>query len=446
MLIADAQTLKDTGVLQNDGGIYALYRQTATRGGAAVVEEFLRFPLSDAAEINRRLGIIRSFSVGGTAFAFPPELFDAAEQYLADTDERSRLTGGEQRLGQKLAGLVATDAHYKTIVKGVGSLLKILTMLKDFAGSGPANANSDYEQERKSIEELLFQEAFVPLFAEQGREGKLSRDKLVEYDSLLRFRYYRDVRKLLRYVYQLDAYLAIGRAAAERNFCFPVALDVARVGRSRLFLENVWHPGVREAVGNSLRLGDGQNVLFLTGANMAGKSTLMKSVAIAVYLAHAGLPVPAGYMEFTALDGLFTTINLPDNLGAGASHFYAEVLRVKQVAQELHDGRRLMVLFDELFRGTNVKDAEEATIEIVKGFAGMADSLFIISTHIIEAGEALRPITDSIAYRYLPTRMKGHLPVYTYQLETGITEDRHGMVIIRNEGILEMLGHRETDR
>jgi DNA mismatch repair ATPase MutS len=151
-----------------------------------------------------------------------------------------------------------------------------------------------------------------------------------------------------------------------------------------------------------------------------------------------GFPVAATAMEFSVMDGIYTTINLPDNLGIGASHFYAEVLRVKKVATELSSGKSLFVLFDELFRGTNVKDAHEATVAITKAFAGRSNSLFIISSHIVEAGEELAK-EPTIGFRFLPTRMNGHTPEYTYTLEKGITADRHGMIIIRNEGILETL-------
>jgi DNA mismatch repair ATPase MutS len=180
------------------------------------------------------------------------------------------------------------------------------------------------------------------------------------------------------------------------------------------------------------------NVLFLTGANMAGKSTFLRSVSTAVYVAHIGFPVAAEEMEFSVLDGIYTTINLPDNLGIGASHFYAEVLRVKKVASELQANKSLFIIFDEMFRGTNVKDAHEATVEITIAFAAKKNSMFIISSHIVEAGERLQQI-PSIGFQYLPTRMNGTIPEYTYTLEKGITEDRHGMIIIRNEGILETL-------
>jgi DNA mismatch repair ATPase MutS len=157
-----------------------------------------------------------------------------------------------------------------------------------------------------------------------------------------------------------------------------------------------------------------------------------------MYIAHMGFPVAAEKMEFSVMDGIYTTINLPDNLGIGASHFYAEVLRVKKMATELSTGKSLFIIFDELFRGTNVKDANEGTIAVTHGFAGKTNSLFIISSHIVEAGEALME-KENIGFHFLPTRMNGHIPEYTYRLEKGISEDRHGMIIIRNEGILDTL-------
>jgi DNA mismatch repair ATPase MutS len=151
-----------------------------------------------------------------------------------------------------------------------------------------------------------------------------------------------------------------------------------------------------------------------------------------------GFPVAAKSMEFSVMDGIYTTINLPDNLGIGASHFYAEVLRVKKIASALDTGKSFFILFDELFRGTNVKDAHEATVAVTSGFASRKNSLFIVSSHIVEAAENLEQKAN-VGFYFLPTRMNGHVPEYTYQLEKGITDDRHGMIIIKNEGILEIL-------
>jgi DNA mismatch repair ATPase MutS len=109
------------------------------------------------------------------------------------------------------------------------------------------------------------------------------------------------------------------------------------------------------------------------------------------------------------------------------------------MAEELSAKKNLFIVFDELFRGTNVKDAYEATIAITSAFTKKRKSIFVISTHIIEAGEVLKEKYANINFIYLPTKMSGHQPIYTYTLEQGITSDRHGMVIINNEKILEIL-------
>ena len=228
----------------------------------------------------------------------------------------------------------------------------------------------------------------------------------------------------------------------ERQFVFPVALPQHQ---HRFSLRDVSHPQVKNAVPNTIEADPESNVIFLTGANMAGKSTFMKSVTIALYLAHMGFPVAASGMEFSVMDGIYTTINLPDDLGMGASHFYSEVLRAKKIANELIS-KKLFVVFDELFRGTNVKDACEATIAITAAFAKKRSSMFVISTHIIEAGEVLKERCSNINFVYLPTKMNGTMPVYTYKLENGLTADRHGMIIINNERILEIVQEGLTKR
>jgi len=178
---------------------------------------------------------------------------------------------------------------------------------------------------------------------------------------------------------------------------------------------------------------------------MAGKSTFMKTFGICVFLAHMGFPVPAQKMEFSVQNGLFTTINLPDNLNMGYSHFYAEVLRVKKVAECVSRTHNLIVVFDELFRGTNVKDAYDATVAVTEAFAANRDCTFIISTHIMEAGETLRGLCNNINFTYLPTIMEGNIPRYTYRLQEGITNDRHGMMIINNEHIIDIIKSRKKN-
>ncbi|KQM72515.1 hypothetical protein ASE74_23210 [Pedobacter sp. Leaf216] len=177
---------------------------------------------------------------------------------------------------------------------------------------------------------------------------------------------------------------------------------------------------------------------------MAGKSTFLKSVGISIYLAHLGLPVPAEYMETGIWQGLVSTINLPDNLNEGYSHFYNEVLRVKHVAEKIKVSKNIFVIFDELFRGTNVKDAYDGSLSIIKSFSKINDCCFMISTHIIEVAEMLKE-NKNIMFKYLFTKMINNKPTFTYQLMDGITDERIGMWIIENEGIAEILNSRDLN-
>lgn len=434
--ITDRQTLDDLNIFgkHGDGAVYSLFNHTQTRGAAILMEQLFHEPLSRPEAIRRRIGIIRYFADAGMSFPCKPEWFDAIEQWLANTDERTKLSHEDAAIGKRIVGMISHNTEQDTIYKGVAAALELVHTCHGFALSLAAD-ESAYAEERTALQVLLDEPGFAMVRRIPPRK-KLSFEQTSELDDQLRFRHRAGMRRLLEKIYYLDLYLTVARIAVVRKLCFPTVLasDAHTVK-----LRGLYHPALKAPIANSIEISPGQNVVFLTGANMAGKSTFMKSLGIALYLAHMGFPVAAAEMEFSVLDGLLTTINLADNLGMGASHFYAEVLRVKKVAEELNRGRNLLVIFDELFRGTNVKDAYEATIAITGAFATKRNSIFVISTHIIEAGEVLRERHDNIGFVFLPTRMVDNRPVYTYQLERGITDDRHGMVIIRNEGILDIL-------
>ncbi|MCD2425680.1 DNA mismatch repair protein [Niabella pedocola] len=424
LLRTDEQTIGDLEIFgkKSGSGIFDLYNHAYTRGGAMLLSELFRNPLSDKEAINRRSSIIESFARLQLRFPYEAALFDTAEKYLSHTEEEMKAKGNRVALGEK------------EIQSGVNALIDIIKATARFMELPDIKNINAYDMERSTTVALLADPAFEPVLKEAGK-GKISYSAVTAYDVLLRITEKQKVKELLEHIYLLDVYMSVAMTALERSFVFPRALEK---GKCFLKLEGVYHPSLKKPVANDLEMKASKNVLFLTGANMAGKSTFLRSVSTALYIAHMGFPVAASVMEFSVLDGIYTTVNLPDNLGIGASHFYVEVLRVKKMARELSTGQSFFILFDELFRGTNVKDAHEATVAVIKGFARKSNSMFIVSSHIVEAGDPLKAM-DNVDFRYLPTRMNGHVPEYTYKLEAGITDDRHGMIIIRNEGILELL-------
>jgi len=439
--IIDKQTLNDLNILGKRGNaIYNLFNNTQTRGGAMLLEELFTYPLADINKINRRSDTIKYFRDHPVAFSFRNEAFDAIEHYLENTDERTMLNATEDTLQRRLRNYMGADTDFELLHKGIVACIEVYNKLNDTLKEiGTRDAPPAWQDEVREMQRLLANEQLTWMVEEKDSK-KLAYAKVAKYDQVVRFAARDAMKKLLYHIYSMDVYIAVADVAIARNFSFACALPAKD---NFLRIEDMYHPGITNAVPNSVQVDRNSNVIFLTGANMAGKSTFMKTLGITIFLAHMGFPVPAKHMEFTVQNGMFTTINLADNLNMGYSHFYAEVLRLKKVAEHVNRTENLVIIFDELFRGTNVKDAYEATVAVTAAFAEKRNCTFIISTHIIEAGDELRQKCDTLNFVYFPTVMNGNMPAYTYQLTAGITSDRHGMMIINNENIIGIIKSRQ---
>ena len=434
----DKQTLDDLAIFGNNRtkSVYEIFNRTQTRGGARILEEMFLYPLSDADQINERSDVIRYYRDIEAVFPFRSEIFDTMEFYLGNTDRRTQLMTQDNTLGRKFKNLVGTDTEYTQLHNGIVCCIELLNTLGDFLKNSKSDTgNKTIADLTANLRGLLDNEKWAWYTSEKGKK-KLAYEQAVVYDRVFRFEERDKMMKILYYVYLLDVYMAVAKVARDRNFVFGKAYPN---DRNILKLKGAFHPFLTKPVGNDIEVDENSNVIFLTGANMAGKSTFMKSFGISIFLAHVGFPIPAKEMEFSVQNGMFTTINLPDNLSMGYSHFYAEVLRVKKVAVEVSLSKRLVVIFDELFKGTNVKDAFDATLAVTRALANRRACSFMISTHIIEVGQELGKTCDNVTFAYLPTVMKDKVPTYTYRLENGITSDKHGMIIINNEKIIEII-------
>ena len=437
--IVDKQTLEDLNLLgkYKSSSIYHAFDKTVTRGGEQVMEEMFRNPLTDVDQINERSAIFHSFMEKPCDFPFTAGLIESVEYYMTTPAFSNRGVNMFRMFGRKAMIYIAANRMYDLLVEGLANIVELFLSLRDFCAGLKAD-HPAYVPVCNEVENILSMRQFEWMESVRGKRN-FSFWQLERYHYLLHVSGYVQVERLLRLIYELDVYTAVAKVAKERHFTSAIASVATKENPNKINLVNVFHPSVRGAKANSVCIDGDKNVLFLTGANMAGKSTFMKSFGIAVYLAHMGFPVPAERMEFTVRDGLYTSINVSDNLTMGYSHFYAEVLRVKFIAQEVAANKNLVVIFDELFKGTNVKDAYDATVAVVEAFSEHRNCAYIISTHIIEAGQTLMKQCANFKYVYFPTIMDGSIPRYTYRLTEGITSDRHGMMIIRNEKIIDII-------
>ena len=143
-------------------------------------------------------------------------------------------------------------------------------------------------------------------------------------------------------------------------------------------------------------------------------------------------------MQLSLFDGVLSNINVVDNLSKGESYFYNEVQRIKSTIVKISDGRKWLILIDELFKGTNVKDAMKCSSVVIEGLIKVKQSLFILSTHLYEIGEALKE-HNNILFKYFETTVDDEQLKFSYQLKEGISNDRLGYLILKREKVIELL-------
>lgn len=428
----DKQTFVDLQLLEaGTGSVFACFNQTITYGGEDVLRELFRKPLTNRSLLQQRRETLSFLMEQLNELPLDKTTVDFLDYYLR-SPERPVSFSVSHGIRNAVKFFFSPNQAFYAKRRGIAEMADTLVFIKQLGENYPeGNTVPLLADLQESLHKLTQHPLLARLVDEPAR--RLTRYAIEQIDFLLRKKYHHDALTLLDQLYFLDAYYAIATASRTLGFTFPSFHE-----EERLTLEGVYHPLVSNPVANHVTLDASSRISFITGANMSGKSTLMKAVGIAVYLAHLGFPVPASRMDTCVLDGLITTINLADNVNDGYSHFYSEVKRVKLVAGQINQSDRLLVIFDELFRGTNVKDAYDGSLRIIQAFSNLNKGFFMISTHIAEVAQALST-DEKIAFNYLHTRMEKDKPQFDYQLRNGITDDRIGLWILQNEGVFDLL-------
>jgi hypothetical protein len=391
--------------------------------------------MTSAQEINERSRIFFYYKSLNREFPFDETQVELIEYYINSNTSTDAMSSAMNIFTSKCKMVLANNRAYEKMLEGMGMLAKVILGTVELVEAFPRENCPDIN-EIEVLTSAITSDHRSKLQTIAKKNVDMTLGQAISADKLMRLTLGDAVRTMMQLLAKLDLNMAVGSTAADKGFGFAEAVNAQE---RFIEMEGVYHPSLVKPVANDIRIDAEKNVFFLTGVNMAGKSTFMKAVSIALYLAQMGFPVPASKIRFTPVDGIFTSINVPDDIAQGYSHFYAEVLRVKSIAQRVAEGRNLFVIFDELFKGTNVKDAYDATLAVTDAYASHRNCLYIISTHIVEVGPALSEKCGNVQFRFLPTQMDGTRLVYPYKLAEGISADRHGMTIIKNEKILDII-------
>jgi DNA mismatch repair protein MutS len=389
----------------------------------------LTTPLQSSAQIESVQDAVRFLHRHRISLGVDRQEFENVVRYL---DSSYDVTKGQSRIARRIESWWIS-ARYRDLARyaaeGVDATRRLLRRIADFTSEvaelDPPREVERYVDDIRSILDTLDLERY--------RTGRGV--GLLDVDRVLRFRHRADLSRLLDRAAELDALCSMAEAMRRHHLTLPALVEADQF---QLEGSGIRHLFVEEAVENPVRVSGGETLVFLTGPNMAGKTTYLKAVAVAIHLAHCGMAVPARSMRFTPVEALVTSLRPEDNLRAGLSFFMAEVLRVKEVATRLASGQRVFVLFDEIFRGTNVRDALEASKTVIQGLARTRSSGFILSSHLIELADDLAD-NPTVRFAHFEGKIVEGTARYEFRLKDGVSRQRFGVHLLNQEGVADLL-------
>lgn len=443
----DLQTSIDLEIFQTSGGksLYDFFNCCLSYGGKEKLTKMMSHLSSDIGFINERIETIRFLQLNPDSLSkltIDKNSLDFIEYYLNYGNQPTRKTSKFRAIENAVRYKIKPNNDYYIVERGVTYTIELLknvhylfTQADNFSTIKFLNSTRE-----KILSYFKIPELRSVLKIDESRKPKAI--DVANLDYIFRYTHITVTRFFIDLVYYLDALTSISKVAENHHLSYPELLPA----ETRVFeAEMLFHPLIKNAVPNNVKMNADSHFMFVSGPNMSGKSTFLKSMGIAAYLSHIGFPVPAKKLIMGVLAGIYTTINLKDNLQANLSHFYAEVVRIKEIAQKMNRNENMLIIFDELFRGTNVKDAYDGSLAIISAFADTKNSFYVVSTHILEIAEELK--NKNIQFVYLETLNENGLPVYTYKLREGVSNERLGMYIIQKENIIEIINKLkcETD-
>lgn len=233
-------------------------------------------------------------------------------------------------------------------------------------------------------------------------------------------------------VHQFEVLCSIGTFAFNHPaFVFPTINE-----QQRLAGLAVGHPMLSEhaRVDNDVYMDDQQSIMIITGANMAGKSTFLRAVGVNVVLALAGAPVCAREFDCPWLE-IRSGMRTADSLKENQSYFYAELDRLKSIMDELRAGSRLLILLDEILKGTNSTDKQAGSLALVNQLVHHK-CLVIIATHDLSLGELEKAYPARILNYSFEANIENDQLSFDYKLKRGIAQKMNATFLMRKMGII----------
>ena len=195
------------------------------------------------------------------------------------------------------------------------------------------------------------------------------------------------------------------------------------------------HPLMKKdvAVGNDINVSSSPQFLIVTGANMAGKSTYLRTVSLNLLLAEMGLPVCATQFEFYPFS-LITNLRTSDSLANNESYFFSELKKLKTIIDLLESGKKLFIVLDEILKGTNSDDKQKGSIALMKQLLENK-GYGIIATHDLVLGDLEKEYPKQVKNYRFEGVIKDNELTFSYKLNEGVAQTMNACFLMKKMGI-----------
>ncbi len=200
--------------------------------------------------------------------------------------------------------------------------------------------------------------------------------------------------------------------------------------------QNMGHPFLpaKKRVGNDFEISNEKSFTIITGANMAGKSTFLRTIGINLVLAMAGLPVAASTFRFRPCK-IFSSMRTADSLTENESYFYAELKRLKDLIEILKKGDRPFIILDEILKGTNSIDKQNGSRKVLQKIIEL-EGTGIIATHDLSLTNIEKEFPQIISNKCFEIEIDNASINFDYKLYDGVTKKMNAMLLMEQMGIV----------
>jgi DNA mismatch repair protein MutS len=431
----DPATLHDLDVLSTSTPrgptVASLVDRTRSRAGRAALRQRFLAPSDSAKTIVALQRAHQSLAADADSYRtmFDRAGLDGAERYLNSNWNLPASRSGLTRVMDGVWRPRWFREYLREVRNGQGRIVSLLRAAGDLSRKLSATTSDVLTDAVSKLAPVVSAPDAGMLLDLGGRESTSAQ---LAFDQLARGTAKPMLLDIITHLGALEAMWSFGVATTEHRWSYPQP-------GGQLRTTGLFHPFLGAgAVANDLDLAEQTRVCFVTGPNMAGKSTFLKAIGIAVLLAHAGCGVPAASMEFPIVRTIFSSVQIVDNLSAGESFYLAEVRRIKSLAVAIRDHYSAVAVLDEPFRGTNVHDAAEATLAVIARLVSHPAALVFVASHLAEIAPSI--VDDPrISLLHFAADVTAEQPLFDYQLRRGLSTQRLGMTLLKQEGVLELL-------